>query len=242
MPLGRGRNVHPGRVVQHEGPTAARRLMACKGAGCPPGRPYAPNRNVFSRIGPLPGSDAEHADRRLERLGHLRRGRPVLVPEGFRRLGLECRRRSPSGDHAVVPGRLPAGGPRRVAAGRQLALAARAEIGYPFVPPNLFSSRTYAFMAGPAKHLGALLEMNLPLAPHGYASASFGLTSDWNSVDFGSGAGGPSFMFGARWRSRTCAPGSTSKPSTATARTISATSWSSAVWPIRAAAAASTWP
>ena len=37
------------------------------------------------------------------------------------------------------------------------------EIGKALVPPNIFSSRTYAFTASPAKHVGVLTEFKLPL-------------------------------------------------------------------------------
>ena len=73
------------------------------------------------------------------------------------------------------------------------------EIGKTLVPPNMFSSRTYAFTASPAKHVGILTQFKLPLEPAwGHASFGFGIVGDWNSIDFGSGAGGPSFMFTGR--------------------------------------------
>ena len=76
------------------------------------------------------------------------------------------------------------------------------EIGKALVPPNIFASRTYAFTASPAKHGGVLTQFKLPLDPAwGHASLGFGIVGDWNSIDFGSGAGGPSFMFTGRWRS-----------------------------------------
>jgi hypothetical protein len=76
------------------------------------------------------------------------------------------------------------------------------EIGKALVPPNIFASRTYAFTASPAKHVGVLTQFKLPLDPAwGHASLGFGIVGDWNSIDFGSGAGGPSFMFTGRWRS-----------------------------------------
>ena len=77
------------------------------------------------------------------------------------------------------------------------------EIGYgSFEPPNWFSSRTYVFASGPAKHVGALAQAKLPLDPSlGHASLGFGVVSDWNALDFGSGDTQPGWFFEGRWRS-----------------------------------------
>ncbi|MEX2482172.1 MAG: outer membrane beta-barrel protein [Gammaproteobacteria bacterium] len=203
LPQGRGRNVQPqGGLVQDEGLNLQHvGLMACKGAGCPLGRPFAPTRSVFSRIGPLPGpaGDAVVVDWNVSALY----GEDGVY---WSMRGFDDWAWNADDTHRLAITQwfldvyLPIG------AGASLLLGSwhtplAAEIGYPFVLPNLFSSRTYTFLAAPAKHIGALLEMRIPLDPAwGLASASFGLVSDWNSVDFGSG-GGPSFMFGARWRS-----------------------------------------
>ena len=64
------------------------------------------------------------------------------------------------------------------------------EVGKALVPPNMFASRSYAFMAGPAKHVGLMAQFKLPLdSTWGHASLGLGVTGDWNSIDFGSGSG-----------------------------------------------------
>ncbi len=206
MPQGLARNTQPqsgvaqdaGLNLNHVG------VLVCKGAGCPPNRPFAPDprRNVLSRITPLPGP----------------RGDDVIVDWGVSALfgedavywntkGFDDWAWNADDAHRLALTQwyldiyLPVG------AGASLLLGSwhtpmAAEIGYPFVPPNYFASRTYAFSAGPAKHVGALLQAKLPLAPrYGHASLGFGVVSDWNSLDFGSGAGGPSFIMNLRWRS-----------------------------------------
>jgi len=57
LPEGRGRGVQPqGGLVQDEGLNLQHvGLIVCKGAGCPPGRVFEANRNVLSRVTPLPG-------------------------------------------------------------------------------------------------------------------------------------------------------------------------------------------
>tara|TARA_Y100000590_G_scaffold323953_1_gene367427 strand:+ start:103 stop:345 length:243 start_codon:yes stop_codon:yes gene_type:complete len=66
----------------------------------------------------------------------------------------------------------------------------------------MFSSRSYAFIVGPAKHVGLLTQFKLPLdRARGHVSLGFGVVGDWNSIDFGSGTGGPSFMLTGYWRS-----------------------------------------
>lgn len=200
---GRGRNLQPqGGLVQDEGINLNQLgLIVCKGAGCPPGRLFAPNRNVLSRITPLPGPKGEDvivdwtlsavygedavywkikgfddwkwdADDR-ERLAITQWFLDIYLPVGAGATLLIGSWHSPLGH----------------------------EIGYPFVPPNWFSSRTYAFLASPAKHVGALSQFKLPLDDDvGIASVSFGIVTDWNSIDFGSGGHDPGFLFGVSWR------------------------------------------
>ncbi|MGR8920798.1 MAG: outer membrane beta-barrel protein, partial [Gammaproteobacteria bacterium] len=204
MPQGRARSIQPqSGVVQDEGLNLQHvGLIVCKGAGCPAGHVFEPNRNVISRVTPLPGP----------------RGERVIVDWAVSALvgedgvywstkGFDDFRWNADDAHRLAITQwyldfyLPiAGGASLLIGSWHSPLAS--EIGYAFVPPNWFSSRSYAFMAGPSKHLGALAQLKLPLDPAwGPVSLSFGVVSDWNSLDFGSGAGGPSFMFGASWRS-----------------------------------------
>jgi hypothetical protein len=201
LPQGRGRNIQPqGGLIQDEGLNLQHvGLIACKGAGCPLGRPFAPTRNVHSRVGPLPNpvGDAIIVDWNVSAL--YGEDSVFWATKGF-----DDWNWSADDQHRLAITQwyldiyLPIG------AGASLLLgnwhsAIPAEIGYPFVPPNLFASRTYAFIAAPVKHLGALLEFRLPIDPAwGHASASLGLVSDWNSVNF---TQGPGVMSGVRWRS-----------------------------------------
>ncbi|MEQ8659580.1 MAG: outer membrane beta-barrel protein [Gammaproteobacteria bacterium] len=206
MPQGLARNTQPqSGVAQDEGLNLNHvGILVCKGAGCPPGRPFAPDprRNVLSRITPLPGPRGEHVV--------VDWGISALLGEDavyWQTKGLDDWHWNADDAHRLALTQwyldiyLPVG------AGASLLLGSwhtpmAAEIGYAFVPPNYFASRTYAFAAGPAKHVGGLLQAKLPLAAHfGHASIGFGIASDWNSLDFGSGAGGPSFIMNLRWRS-----------------------------------------
>ncbi|MCB1749567.1 MAG: outer membrane beta-barrel protein [Gammaproteobacteria bacterium] len=204
MPQGRARNTQPqsgvaqdeGLNLQHVG------LIVCKGDACPPGRIAAPTRNLLSRIGPLPGprGDQVKVDWALS----------ALVGEDgvfWKTKGFDDWSWNADDAHRLAFTQwyldlyLPIGGGTTVLLGSWHNPLA-AEIGYTFTPPNYFASRSYAFAVGPAKNVGALIETRLPLAPaFGLASAFFGITGDWNALDFGSGSGGPTFMFGARWRS-----------------------------------------
>ena len=204
MPQGRARNIQPqagvpqdeGLNLQHIG------LIVCKGDACPPGRIAAPTRNLLSRVGPVPGTKGDRVivDWTLS----------ALVGEDgiyWKTKGFDDWRWNADDAERLAFTQwyldlyLPLGEGTTVLLGSWHTTLA-AEIGYAFNPPNYFASRTYAFAAGPAKHVGALVESRLPLAESmGLASVFFGLTGDWNAIDFGSGAGGPSFLFGARWRS-----------------------------------------
>lgn len=201
---GRGRTVQPqGGLVQDEGLNLNQLgILVCKGAGCPPFRLFQPNRNVLSRVTPLPGP----------------RGEEVIVDWAVSAL---------YGEDAVFwktkgmdDWSWDAGDRERLAitqwyldiylpvlAGASVLLGSwhsplAHEIGYPFNPPNWFSSRSYAFAVGPAKHVGALSQFKLALDPTlGHASVGFGIVTDWNAIDFGSGGHDPNFLFEARWRS-----------------------------------------
>jgi hypothetical protein len=204
MPQGRARNTQPqsgvaqdeGFNLQHVG------FIVCKGDACPPGRIAAPTRNLLSRIGPLPGARGDEVvvDWALS----------ALVGEDgvfWKTKGFDDWSWNADDAHRLAVTQwyldlyLPLGAGTTVLLGSWHNPLA-AEIGYAFTPPNYFASRSYAFAVGPAKNVGTLIETRLPLAPGlGLASVFFGVTGDWNALDFGSGAGGPTFMFGVRWRS-----------------------------------------
>jgi len=204
LPQGRGRGVQPqGGMVQDEGLNLNQLgLMVCKGDGCPPNRLFTPGRNVLSRVGPLPGPRGEEVivDWNLT----------VVYGEDavfWRTRGLDDwrfdigERNKLAFTQWFLDIYLPVGAGASLIIGNfQTPLAA--EIGYAFVPPNGFSSRTYAFMAAPAKHLGAIGQFKLPLAESaGIASLSLGLVSNWNGADFGSGSHLPGVFATASWRS-----------------------------------------
>jgi hypothetical protein len=204
LPQGRGRGVQPqGGLVQDEGLNLQHvALFVCKGAGCPPGHLFEPNRNVLSRVTPLPGPRGEAVIVDWGVNAHYGEDAVFWSTKGFDDWAWNARDKNRLAlTEFFLDVYLPIGAGASVLIGSwhsSLGL----EIGKALVPPNMFSSRTYAFIASPAKHVGILTQFKLPLDPAwGHASLGFGITSDWNSIDFGSGAGGPSFMFTGRWRS-----------------------------------------
>lgn len=204
LPQGRARGVQPqsgvlqdtGLNLQHVG------LMLCKGAGCPPGHVFEPNRNVLSRVTPLPGprGDEVIVDWTISAL--YGEDAVFWATKGFDDFAWQADK-----PHRLAITQwyldifLPIFEGVSVLVGSWHSPHS-AEIGYPFIPPNLFSSRSHIFSTTPTKHVGALAQAKLPLDPaYGLLSFSFGIGSDWGSIDFGSGGGGPQFIFGLRWRS-----------------------------------------
>ena len=204
LPQGRGRGLQPqGGLIQDEGFNLQHvGLIVCKASACPPGHMFEPNRNVLSRITPLPGPRGDKII--VDWLVSALYGEDGVFwsTRGFDdwQWNAEDKNRLALTEW-FVDIYLPIGAGASILFGSwhsSLAL----EIGKPLVPPNMFSSRTYAFIAGPAKHVGLLTQFKLPLDPKwGHASAGFGIMGDWNSIDFGSSGGGPTYMFTARWRS-----------------------------------------
>lgn len=204
LPQGRGRGLQPqGGLIQDEGLNLQQvGLIVCKGGACPPGHMFKPNRNVLSRVTPLPGPPGKEVIVDWAVTAHYGEDPLFWQTKGFDDWDWQA-----DNKHRLALTEffldifLPIGAGASVVVGSwhsSLGL----EIGKALVPPNMFSSRTYAFTASPAKHVGVLTQFKLALDPAwGHASLGFGITSDWNSVDFGSGAGGPSFMFTGRWRS-----------------------------------------
>ena len=204
LPQGRGRGLQPqGGVVQDEGFNLQHvGLYLCKGSACPPGTLFESNRNVLSRITPLPGPRGDELIVDWAITAHYGEDAVFWSTKGFDDWSWNARDTNRLAlTEFFLDLYLPIGAGASVMVGSwhsSLGL----EIGKALVPPNYFPSRTYAFIASPAKHFGVLSQFKLPLAPAaGHASVGFGVTSDWNSIDFGSGTGGPSFMFTARWRS-----------------------------------------
>lgn len=201
---GRGRSVGAqGGLVQDEGINLNQiGLIACKGAGCPPWRIFAPNRNVLSRLTPLPAPRGEDWIVDWNVSAVYGEDAAFWKTKGLDDWSWDADRR-----HRLALTQWYLDIYMPVWEGASLLLGnfhspLAQEIGYPFVPPNWFSSRTYAFASAPAKHVGALAQFKLPIAPAlGLASMSFGVVSDWNAIDFGSDDATPTFLFLAGWRS-----------------------------------------
>jgi len=204
LPQGRGRGVQPqGGLIQDEGFNLQHvGLIVCKGSACPPGHMFEPNRNVLSRVTPLPGPRGDEIIVDWAVTAHYGEDALFWSTKGFDDWKWNARDKNRLAlTEFFLDVYLPIGAGASVMVGswhQSLAL----EIGKTLTPPNYFASRSYAFTAGPAKNVGVLTQFKIPLDPRrGYASIGFGITSDWNSFDYGSGAGGPSYMFTARWRS-----------------------------------------
>lgn len=204
LPQGRGRGLQPqGGLTQDEGLNLQYvGFILCKASACPLGHKFKPNRNVISRVTPLPGPRGEEII--VDWLLVALYGEDALF---FSTKGFDDWRWDAENKHRFALAEwaldiyLPIGAGASMLIGSWHSLMAQ-EIGKPLVPPNLFSSRTYAFMAGPAKHVGVMTQFKLPLDPTiGHASVGLGIVGDWNSLDFGSGSGGPTFMLTGRWRS-----------------------------------------
>ena len=204
LPQGRGRGVQPqGGAIQDEGLNLQHvGLIVCKGSACPPGHMFEPNRNVLSRVTPLPGPRGDELIIDWAVTAHYGEDPFFWTTKGFDDWGWKARDKNRFAlTEWFLDLYLPIGAGASVLLG-SFHTSFALEIGKALVPPNMFSSRSYAFVAGPAKHVGILTQFKLPLDPErGHASVGFGLVGDWNSLDFGSGAGGPSFMFTGRWRS-----------------------------------------
>jgi len=201
---GRGRSLGAqGGLLQDEGISLNQLgMMICKGAGCPPGRLFEANRNVLSRVTPLPGPRGEEVI--LDWNVSAVYGEDAVF---WKTKGMDDWSWDADRQHRLAITQwyldiyLPVWEGATVLLGSWHSPLAQ-EIGYPFVPPNWFSSRTYAFASAPAKHVGALAQFKLPLNPaHGHASASVGIITDWNAIDFGSGDTQPGFLFLGAWRS-----------------------------------------
>ena len=201
---GRGRSVQPqGGLVQDEGLNLNQvGLLVCKGAGCPPFRLFEPNRNVLSRVTPLPGPRGDRVIVDWAVSAVFGEDAVFWKTKGFDDWQWDADDRERLAiTQWYLDIYLPIGAGASLLVGSWHSPLAN-EIGYPYVPPNWFSSRTYAFAVGPAKHVGVLSQFKLPLAPtHGHASVSFGVVTDWNAIDLGSGGQEPNFLFGASWRS-----------------------------------------
>lgn len=173
-------------------------LMVCKGNGCPP-FVQKPTQNVLGRIGPLPGP----------RPDNFQWGYNVTAVYGqdvdfLKTLGVDDW--SFDENHkdklALTQWFLDLyfpflGGTDLLLGSWQTSLAN--DIGYPFTPPNWFYTHTYAFMYGPAKHVGALLQTKLPIPENlGLLSIEFGPVLGWNNLE--NENDDLAFIAGLRWR------------------------------------------
>lgn len=206
LPQGRGRNVQPqGGLVQDEGLNLNQvGVEICRGAGCPLGRPFdaAPGRTVVGRVTPLPGprGDRVQVDFNVSVLY----GEDLFFwkTKGFDDWAWDADDKHKLGvTQWFLDLFLPVWEGVSLMLGSWHSPLAN-EIGYPFDPPNWFSSRTYAFAVGPAKHVGALAQARLPLDERfGLASVGLGLVPGWNTIELGSGSKEPTLLFTTRWRS-----------------------------------------
>jgi hypothetical protein len=174
-------------------------LMICKGAGCIPSGLFAPDRNVLSRVGPLPGAKGDRV--LVDWNATLLWGEDVAFQKtkGFDDWRFDADRREKLAlSQWYLDLYLP------LLEGTSLLLGSfqtplENDIGYAFTPPNWFVTKTHAFVHGPAKHVGALAQSKLPLDPDlGLLSLEGGVVSGWNRL--GTHNGAPHYLFGARWR------------------------------------------
>ena len=201
---GRGRNVLPASgIIQDEGINLNQLgLILCKGMGCLPASNFAPNRNVLSRITPLPGprGDRVIVDWALSVV--YGENAVYWKNKGFDDWGWDADNANKLAfSQWYLDIYLPVWSGVSVLVGNFHPAVAN-ELGYAFAPPNWFATRSYAFASAPAKHVGTLAQAKLPLDPQfGHASIGVGVAADWNSVELGSGDNTPVFLFEARWRS-----------------------------------------
>lgn len=175
-------------------------LMLCKGAGCIPSGIFAPNRNLLSRVGPLPGARGEQI--LIDWNATLLFGEDTFYQKtkGLDDWHWDADRRE---KFAVTQWFFDLYLP--LLEGTSLLLGSfqtplENDIGYAFAPPNWFVTKTHAFVHGPAKHVGALAQSKLPLDHElGLLSIEGGVVSGWNRLVFHEDD--PIFLFGARWRS-----------------------------------------
>jgi hypothetical protein len=204
LPQGRGRGLVPqGGLIQDEGLNLNHiGVMLCKGMGCMPTPNFAPNRNVLSRITPLPGPRGDHVI--VDWNVSVIYGEDIVY---WRTKGFDDwkdhadDRHKPALSQWFLDLYLPVWEGVSILLGSFHSPAAN-DIGYAFARPNWFSTRTYAFAAGPAKHVGLLAQAKLPVPEsRGIASLGLGVMGDWNSIELGSGDHTPGFMLTASWRS-----------------------------------------
>ncbi len=158
-------------------------LMLCKGAGCLPSGIFAPDRNVLSRVGPLPGPRGEQI--LVDWNATLLFGEDAFFQKtkGFDDWHWDADR---SNKLAITQWFFDLYLP--LLDGTSLLLGSfqsplENDIGYPFTPPNWFVTRTHAFVHGPAKHVGALAQSKLPIAPEfGLLSIEGGVVTGWSRL------------------------------------------------------------
>ena len=175
-------------------------LMLCKRTGCLPSGIFPPDRNVLSRVGPLPGPRGERILVDWNATLLFGEDASFQKTKGFDDWRWDADR---SAKLAITQWFVDLYLP--LLDGTTLLLGSfqtplENDIGYPFTPPNWFVTRTHAFVHGPAKHVGALAQSKLPIAPeYGLLSLEGGVVTGWNRLDLQNDD--PHFLFGARWRS-----------------------------------------
>lgn len=74
------------------------------------------------------------------------------------------------------------------------------EIGFPFDPPNTFNTHSMAFLHGPAKHFGLLVQSKLPIDPkYGLLSLELGAVNGWSNLE--NQNNDLNAIYAVRWRS-----------------------------------------
>ena len=128
-------------------------LMVCKGAGCIPSGIFAPNRNVLSRVGPLPGARGEQI--LIDWNATLFSGEDAFFQKthGFDDWRWDADRREKLAiSQWFFDLYLP------LLEGTSLLLGSfgtplENDITYTFTPPNWFVTKTYAFAHGPVRSM-----------------------------------------------------------------------------------------
>lgn len=175
-------------------------ITFCKGDACAPFFSLGMKHNVLGRITPTPAPRSEEFDVGFNITAMY--GEDVFF---LKTKGLDDSN-SNAGDQykfgltqAYLDFYFPiAAGANLMVGSFQTSLAN--DVGYPATPPNWFATHTYAFAHGPAKHVGALMQVKIPTASDfGLFSVEAGIVRGWNNLS--SETDDPHFMLGARWRS-----------------------------------------
>lgn len=175
-------------------------VTLCKGDGCSPFFSLGMKHNVLGRITPTPAPRSEQMDIGFNVTAMYGEDIFFLKTKGFDDWSWDAGNdKMVAITQAYLDFYFPIlGGANLMVGSFQSSLAN--DIGYPATPPNWFNTHTYAFMHGPAKHVGALAQVKIPTSPEfGLFSIEAGIVKGWNNLT--SETNDPHFMLGARWRS-----------------------------------------